>query len=163
LKFINQPIFLERTDVLPQKCELLVVAPVPLNKPIVEPPILSDTLMWRYIGVLTRAEAEDAVKPPTEFRFYHQWEPTEKSNEVNRLPLTVFYRSSRNNPFHWLVRTMGEIIEDNVSKKREFLIRGYYIEHGGPMFPNLSTLVQFYENHSYNRNGYIDVFSVANC
>ncbi|VDM48670.1 unnamed protein product [Toxocara canis] len=132
------------------------------KKPIVEPPFLNGTIMWRYLGVLTRSQAENAVKAPTEFRLYHQWEPTESLDDDARLPLTIIYRSSRNNLFHWLVRTMGEFVEDDLSKPKEFVIRGYYIEDGGPMFPNLSTLVQFYENHSYNRNGYIDVFTVPN-
>ncbi|VDK71754.1 unnamed protein product [Anisakis simplex] len=46
------------------------------RRPNVEPPLLKGPLVWRYIGVKTRSEAEEAVKPPTEFRLYHQWEQT---------------------------------------------------------------------------------------
>ncbi|VDK30582.1 unnamed protein product [Gongylonema pulchrum] len=46
-----------------------------LIRPNVEPPTLDEMVKWRYIGVLTKKEAETFVNYSTEFRLYHQWNP----------------------------------------------------------------------------------------
>ncbi|VDO17202.1 unnamed protein product [Brugia timori] len=55
---------------------------------------------------------------------------------------------------------MGEIIENNDTKQREYKIRSYYIEHSGPSLPTLNELIRCYENRTYNRYGYVDVFGL---
>ncbi|EFO26327.1 hypothetical protein LOAG_02151, partial [Loa loa] len=131
------------------------------ERPQVVPPTLNEFTKWRYIGVRTKQEAESFVYYPTEFRLYHQWDNSIKLDDTDRLPLTVVYRSSAGDLFHWLVRTMGEIIENNSTKQKEYKIRSYYIEHGGPTLSTLNELIRCYENRTYNRHGHIDVFRLA--
>uniref|UniRef100_A0A2K6VRE4 Uncharacterized protein n=1 Tax=Onchocerca volvulus TaxID=6282 RepID=A0A2K6VRE4_ONCVO len=128
------------------------------KRPQVTPPTLSESTKWRYIGVCTKYEAEIIVHHLTEFRFYHQWDPSVNLNDIHYLPLTVVYRSSAGDHFHWLVRTMGEIIKNKDTKRKEYKIRSYYIEHSGPSLPTLNELIKCYENRTYNRYGHVDVF-----
>ncbi|CAG9530115.1 unnamed protein product, partial [Cercopithifilaria johnstoni] len=128
------------------------------KRPRVVPPTLNEFTKWRYIGVCTKYEAETCVHYLTDFRLYHQWDTSINFDDVNRLPLTVVYRSSIGDYFHWLVRTMGEVIENNDTKQKEYEIRSYYIEHSGPSLPSLNELIKCYENRTYNRHGHVDVF-----
>ncbi|VDN91320.1 unnamed protein product [Brugia pahangi] len=130
------------------------------KRPQVVPPTLNEFTRWRYIGVCTKQEAESFVQCLTEFRLYHQWDKSINLDVIDHLPLTVIYRSSVGDHFHWLVRTMGEIIENNDTKQREYKIRSYYIEHSGPSLPTLNELIRCYENRTYNRYGYVDVFGL---
>ncbi|MCP9263284.1 hypothetical protein DINM_006619 [Dirofilaria immitis] len=129
-----------------------------VKRPKVTPPILNKFIKWRYIGVCTKYEAESFVYHLTEFRLYHQWDRSINLDDIDHLPLTIIYRSSAGDHFHWLVRTMGEIIENNDTKRKEYKIRSYYIEHSGPLLPTLNELIKCYENRTYNRYGHVDVF-----
>ncbi|VDN02273.1 unnamed protein product [Thelazia callipaeda] len=138
------------------------------SRPKVVPPKLSGDTKWRYVGVCTKNEAESYVPHCTEFRLYHQWNSmilTANSlqmdfESIDRLPLTVVYHASTKMYFHWLVRTMGELIENKDKKVKEFVIRSYYIEHGGPCLSTLDALIRSYETHTYSRKGQIDVFHI---
>ncbi|KAI6221066.1 hypothetical protein M3Y95_01001500 [Aphelenchoides besseyi] len=110
-------------------------------RPLVDAPKLSNATKRRYIGVLTKTEADKYVQYETGFRLYHQWNPVQTFKMGDRLPLAVLYRSSRGDSSHWMIRTTGTLTTSKTSGKKQYVISNYYIETLGPAFKNLADLV----------------------
>ncbi|KAK0412545.1 hypothetical protein QR680_006273 [Steinernema hermaphroditum] len=128
------------------------------TRPQVEPPILNEQHMWRYVGVLTHEEAEKAVRNRTDFRLYHQFVPGMDYSGVERLPLVVVYQSSKRLVYHWRVHSLGRFEED--AGKTMYKLEYYYVEQGGPTCRTLNDLLDIYADHAYSVDGQIENFFV---
>ncbi|EYC26198.1 hypothetical protein Y032_0010g1012 [Ancylostoma ceylanicum] len=126
----------------------------------------SDPLL-HYIGIMTPAEAEEAVPRPTSFRLYHQTKLSlSEMREALRtgspdaispvLPLCVIYRCSEGQIRHY------KIIQFESNSQRFYTVDVPNIVQ--PCFLTIGGLVRFYSNFSlsncYNERGelQVDVF-----
>ncbi|KAH7730475.1 hypothetical protein AAVH_01523 [Aphelenchoides avenae] len=130
------------------------VSELDAGRPTVQRPLLGPETQHFYIGALTRAEAEDAVKRRTTFRLYHQWDPS--VTVLERLPLTIIYRSSRGKHYHFLVRSEGKVDQ----ARGGYVPATYFVETGGPQFTHIRDLVVRYSNNTYIRGDDMDSFYV---